>query len=89
MKAAVIFDLDNTLFDVAKYNEGAFWKVAEYLHQKFGVDAQEAYWFLLNRWKEKTSRYPHLFDDVLRHFKLQGEAANSLQSLPDYSRCQT
>ncbi len=70
---AVIFDLDNTLFDVTLYNEGAFRKVTKYLHQKFGVDEQEAYHYLLNRWKEKTSRYSHLFDDVLQHFRLNDD----------------
>jgi len=64
----IIFDLDNTLYDVEQYFTGALWDVSDYLAVKYGIIRIDFCGELIALWKEKTSMYPHLFDDVLSDF---------------------
>jgi len=64
----MIFDLDNTLYDAKQYFTGAFRDVSEYLAVKYGIIRIDFCGELIALWKEKTSMYPHLFDDVLSEF---------------------
>lgn len=70
---AVFFDLDNTLYDVKKYYLGAFQDIGNFLQQKHSINKEEAYNKLVKFWIEKTSIYPHLFDDLVTHFNITNE----------------
>lgn len=66
--SAVLFDLDNTLYDVKEYFTGAFAVVSEYLSKKYDIYREDIYNALVKLWEEKTSMYPHLFNDLLYIF---------------------
>ena len=76
---AILFDLDNTLYDGKQYNLGAFNKIAKYLSKKYSLSRQEIYKKLVNLWKKKTSMYPHLFDDLLNSLDLKNELENIIK----------
>jgi putative hydrolase of the HAD superfamily len=67
MKAA-LFDLDNTLYDAQQYFLGAFTDV------KNDISERAVYKALVKLWKEKTSMYPYLFNDLLELLHL-GQAS--------------
>ena len=69
MKAA-LFDLDDTLYDAKQYFLGAFGTVSEYIATKYGVSKQAVYEALVELWRQKTSMYPLLFNDLLNLFHL-------------------
>jgi putative hydrolase of the HAD superfamily len=81
---AVIFDLDNTLYNVEQYNCGAFKVIAEYLSKKYDLSEQEIYKRLVNLWREKTSMYSHLFDELLDFFNLKNELGNVIKIFNNY-----
>jgi putative hydrolase of the HAD superfamily len=81
---AVIFDLDNTLFDVEQYFSGAFSDVADYLKEKYHLSSIEIYQKLMNIWKEKTSMYPRLFNDLLGELGLEEELEKVVQIFNEY-----
>jgi len=81
---AIIFDLDNTLYDVKQYYLGAFKKISEYLSKRYNILNQEIYKRLINHWKKKTSMYPHLFNDVLNFFDLGHELKNIIEIFNNY-----
>lgn len=64
MKAA-LFDLDNTLYDAQQYFLGAFTDVSKYISAKHDIPERAVYKALVKLWKEKTSMYPYLFNDLL------------------------
>jgi putative hydrolase of the HAD superfamily len=64
MKAA-LFDLDNTLYDSQQYFLGAFADVSKYISTKHNIPERAVYEALVKLWKEKTSIYPYLFNDLL------------------------
>jgi len=74
---AVFFDLDNTLYDAKKYYLGAFQDISNFLQQKHSINKEEAYNKLVEFWVEKTSMYPHLFDDLVRHFSIRKESVET------------
>lgn len=78
---AVLFDLDNTLYDVEQYFFGAFRMISEYLSKKYGVPRQNIYKKLVEIWKEKTSMYPRLFNDLLNFFKIDEKEVQNLLKL--------
>ena len=63
---AILFDLDNTLYDAEQYFNGAFKEISKYLDDKYGINKNESHKNLLKLWKEKTSMYPYLFNDFLK-----------------------
>lgn len=75
---AIIFDLDNTLYDVRQFFSEAFDRVSGYLSDKYQIPKQEIYDRLIALWKKKTSMYAHLFDDILNELGLKGETNNML-----------
>lgn len=81
---AIIFDLDNTLYDAKQYYLGAFKKISEYLSKKYNVLYQEIYKRLINHWNKKTSMYPYLFNDVLDFFDLGHELKNIIEIFNNY-----
>ena len=70
---AVVFDLDNTLYDVEQYFSGAFQDIATYMNREYGKRPNDVYKLLMDIWKDKTSMYPHLFNDMLECFGLNDE----------------
>jgi len=81
---AIIFDLDNTLFDVEQYFSGAFSDIANYLEEKYQVSSIEIHTKLMDIWKEKTSMYTHLFDDLLNELDLENELEKVVQIFNDF-----
>ncbi|RSD35149.1 MAG: putative hydrolase of the HAD superfamily [Methanohalophilus sp.] len=67
---AVVFDLDNTLYDAEQYFFGAFEDISTYMYDEYGTDSNEVFEVLLTIWKEKTSMYPDLFNDMLKYFNI-------------------
>lgn len=81
---AIIFDLDNTLYDVEQYFLGVFDEIAGYLSKEYHISGQATYKNLVNLWKIKTSMYPHLFDDLLNSLGLENELENVIKIFNDY-----
>lgn len=81
---AIIFDLDNTLYDAEQYYKGAFRRIAEYLSKKCNFSKKEIYKTLENLWREKTSMYPYLFDDLLDFLDLKNDLRNVIKIFNDY-----
>lgn len=69
MKAA-LFDLDNTLYDAQQYFLGAFSDVSKYISARHNIPEQAVYKTLVELWREKTSMYPYLFNELLNLFQL-------------------
>jgi len=67
---AVLFDLDNTLYDTQQYFLGAFGDISKYISVKHNIPEQKIYEALVGLWREKTSMYPYLFNDLLNLFHL-------------------
>jgi len=63
--SAVIFDLDNVLFNEQDYINAAYRNIAVFLSKRFRLQEEQVYQKLLNDLQKKTSRYPHLFNDLL------------------------
>jgi putative hydrolase of the HAD superfamily len=84
MKSA-IFDLDNTLYDSAQYYSGAFSEVAEYLAGKYTQSRKNIYEKLMRNWRENTSMYPHLFNDLLNELGIENEVKNIVEIFNNYN----
>jgi putative hydrolase of the HAD superfamily len=67
---AVVFDLDDTLYDSSQYWLGAFKDISQYLYKEHKVSRKKSYQFLVKLYKEKTSSYSYLFDDLVKYLKL-------------------
>lgn len=63
---AVLFDVDNTMYDARQYFAGAFQEIASYVARTHRVPRQTCYRQLLRLWETNTSAYPFLFNDLLR-----------------------
>jgi len=81
---AVLFDLDNTLFDVEQYMIGAFADVAAYLATEHDVDREQVQVDLLNLWRTETSMYPHLFDDIIGDRSLNADVEKVVTVFNDH-----
>lgn len=81
---AIIFDLDNTLYDVEQYFSGAFKVISEYIAKKHKIDQEKIYNKLMELWKKKTSSYPYLFNDMLKFFDLEKELNRVVEMFNDY-----
>ena len=77
MKAA-LFDLDNTLYDAQQYFLGAFTDVSKYISTKHDIAERVVYKALVKLWKEKTSMYPYLFNDLLELLHLSQDGLPTL-----------
>lgn len=73
MRDAVLFDLDNTLFNVEQYMTGAFADVAAHLATEYDVDRKQVHTDLLDLWHAETSMYPHLFDDIVAEYEIDAD----------------
>ncbi|MBI4895176.1 MAG: HAD-IA family hydrolase [Candidatus Aenigmarchaeota archaeon] len=73
---AVIFDLDNTLYDHSKYLLGAFRDVSKYLSHKHSLNQRHVYKVLVSIWKKNTSMYPRVFNDLLDQLSIKEDVIN-------------
>jgi len=71
MIRAIIFDLDNTLYDQKLFNLGAFEDVSGYVSKRFGADNKKTYAALARVWLAKPDS-PRLFDKVLPAVGVRG-----------------
>lgn len=69
MIKAVIFDLDDTLYDESSYVSQAFDQVATYLSQKYGISKQEI--FEKMKYELDCHGRGKIFDRVCEYFSLQ------------------
>jgi len=81
---AVVFDLDNTLFDSEQYFSGAFKSISEYLAKKCRSNQSDIHDKLMKLWNEKTSMYPHLFEELLNSLGLENELENIIKIFNEY-----
>jgi len=84
MNKAVLFDLDNTLFDVEQYMVGAFESVSAHLSETYDIDRKQVHQDLVALWRAETSMYPHLFDDVLEDHDIDAEVETVVEIFNDY-----
>lgn len=82
---AVLFDLDNTLYDASQYFLGAFSGISNTLSEKYGLKKALVYEKLIEIWKKETSMYPRLFDDLLSFLKISAtEVQNLIKQFNEY-----
>lgn len=62
---AVIFDLDNVLYNERDYIDAAYLNIAAFLSNHCHRQREQIYQKLLNDLQKKTSLYPRLFNDAL------------------------
>jgi magnesium-protoporphyrin IX monomethyl ester (oxidative) cyclase len=67
---AIIFDLDNVLYEEIDYILSAYQDIACYLSKYNGIDENSIFEMLLKSFHEKTSIYPYLFNDLLSNLGL-------------------
>jgi putative hydrolase of the HAD superfamily len=85
MMNAVLFDLDNTLYDSEEYFLGAFKAISSVVSEKYHVAEMAVYKSLVKIWKKKTSMYPHLFNDLLSAFQIdESELQNLVEIFNKY-----
>jgi putative hydrolase of the HAD superfamily len=68
---AVIFDLDNVLFNEYDYIDAAYHKIAHFLSKSYHLSEHQIYAKLLEDFQKKTGMYPHLFNDLLADLGLE------------------
>jgi putative hydrolase of the HAD superfamily len=76
--SAVIFDLDNVLYDEQDYIKAAYRNIAIFLSKRCRLQEEQIYKKLLDDLKKKTSLYPHLFDDFLTNFGLDKRLVSNM-----------
>lgn len=67
---AIIFDLDNVLYDEKDYFTAAYREIAKFLATLCELSEQAIYEKLLMDLQKKTSMYPRLFNDLLSELRL-------------------
>ena len=82
---AIIFDLDNTLYDISQYNYGAFREIAQYISSKCALSEDYLYVKLVTIWHIRTSMYPKLFDEFLDELDLIEELSEVIKIFNNYN----
>jgi len=67
----IFFDLDDTLYDAGQYRLGVFKEIWEYLSKKYKISQKLIYRKTRQLWKERTSMYPYLFNDLLKNLNIK------------------
>ncbi len=78
---AVIFDLDNVLYDEKEYIFAAYRSIARFLSERCRLDAEQVYSKLVVDLKRKGSLYPKLFNDAIADFGLDESLLPEILSL--------
>jgi len=81
---AVIFDVDNTLYDTKQYFYGGFRKISMYLSEKYKFDNEKIVKDLIKIWEENTSMYPHIFDDFLKKYNIEEDVMKIVRVFNSY-----
>ena len=84
--SAVIFDLDNSLFDEKKFVIAAYHNIANYLANLCDQSEIELFENLLSMFQKKTSIYPKLFDDFIEEIGLKQEVLSELIKIYTYTK---
>jgi len=71
MIRAIVFDLDNTLYDQKLFNLGAFGDVSDYVSKRFYVGRKKTYNALSREWLANPDS-PRLFDKILPSVGVHG-----------------
>jgi len=78
---AVLFDLDNTLYDTQQYFIGAFESISKYVSSEYALPEQKIYKTLGKLWQKKTSMYPYLFNDLLKLLQIKQDNPEVIDAL--------
>ncbi|MBT3297549.1 HAD-IA family hydrolase [archaeon] len=78
MIKALVFDLDDTLYDNTNYWLGAFKDISFYLEKEYGVEKNETYSILFKIFNENKSMYSHLFDDLITELNITPPSKDNL-----------
>jgi putative hydrolase of the HAD superfamily len=78
---AVLFDLDNTLYDTQQYFIGAFESISKYVSSEYDLPEQKIYKTLGKLWQKKTSMYPYLFNDLLKLLQIKQDSPEVIDAL--------
>jgi len=78
---AVLFDLDNTLYDTQQYFIGAFESISKYVSSEYDLPEQKIYKTLGKLWQKKTSMYPYLFNDLLKLLQIKQDNPEVIDAL--------
>lgn len=70
---AVIFDLDNVLYNERTYLLAAYRNIAEFLSKRYQIGKRRIYLKLARDSREKSSMYPRLFNDLLSDLEINQE----------------
>ncbi|ABR56008.1 HAD-superfamily hydrolase, subfamily IA, variant 1 [Methanococcus aeolicus Nankai-3] len=62
---AIIFDLDNTLYDYRDYFYQVFLKLSEYFYKRYQIPKDEFIKTSMEILNKRKSRYPKLFNEIL------------------------
>jgi putative hydrolase of the HAD superfamily len=75
---AVGFDLDGTLYSEESFVREAYREISRHLSGKHGLDQEILHDKLLGRWRQKGSRYPGIFTELLEEYGLRDSTAGEL-----------
>ena len=78
---AVIFDLDNVLYDEKDYLYAAFNKIAAYLSERCSISQEKIFEKLVTDFQNKTSMYPRLFNDLIADCGLDQKLISEILTL--------
>jgi putative hydrolase of the HAD superfamily len=78
---AVIFDLDNVLYDEKDYFYAAFEKIAAYLSDRCSIPKEKIFEKLVADFQNKSSLYPRLFNDLIADCGLDQKLITELMTL--------
>lgn len=67
---AIVFDLDDTLYDCKQYWYKIFEEISEYTSSNYSKNKVKVYNFIKKIFEEKTSSYQYLFNDLIKEFNL-------------------
>jgi len=78
---SLVFDLDNTLLNIRAYNKHLYKIIARYLSKKYNINSLKISKHLLELWEKKGSRYPNLFDDLVKKFNINQQEVKIMVEL--------
>jgi len=70
---AILFDLDNTLYDYREYFYQVFLELSQYFHEKHQIPKKVFIDTSMDVLNKRKSRYPRLFNEILQILKIPEE----------------
>lgn len=68
------FDMDGTLYAEKLFIEQAYKEIANYFSHNSNNDYENIYNWMINRWNERGSSYPHIFSETMKLFNLESKS---------------